>query len=82
MHFKPLHAFLAIMVGCVFAGCHSEIDLQNIDKTAELEMGLAMPIGSIHATMGPRAFSLIFYENPFHTRRTLYTSFFYPKKLH
>lgn len=52
MHFKPLHAFLAIMVGCVLAGCHSEIDLQNIDKTAELEMGLAMPIGSIHATMG------------------------------
>lgn len=52
MSFKHLRAFIAIMAGCVLASCHSEIDLQNIDKTAELEMGLALPIGSIHATMG------------------------------
>ena len=49
MSFKHLRAFIAIMAGCVLASCHSEIDLKNIDKTAELEMGLALPIGSVHA---------------------------------
>ena len=52
MSFKHLRAFIAIMAGCMLASCHSEIDLKNIDKTAELEMGLALPIGSVHATMG------------------------------
>lgn len=33
-------------------GCHSDIDLQNIDSSAELEMGVALPIGSMHATIG------------------------------
>ena len=51
MSFKHLHAFIAIMAGCMLASCHSEIDLQNIDKKAEIEMGLALPIGSVHATI-------------------------------
>lgn len=33
-------------------GCHSDIDLKNIDSSAELEMGVALPIGSMHATIG------------------------------
>ncbi len=51
MSFKHLHAFIAIMAGCMLASCHSEINLQNIDKKAEIEMGLALPIGSVHATI-------------------------------
>ena len=52
MKFKPLHAFIAIMAGCVLAGCHADVDLANIDKKAEVEMGVALPIGSIHAKIG------------------------------
>lgn len=52
MKFKSLHAFIAIMAGCVLAGCHADVDLTNIDKKAEVEMGVALPIGSIHAKIG------------------------------
>lgn len=52
MTLKHLHAFIAIMAGCMLASCHSDIDLKNIDKTAEIEMGVALPVGSVHATMG------------------------------
>ena len=51
MNFRPLHALIAIAAVSVFTGCHSDIDLQNIDKKAEVEMALALPIGSIHATI-------------------------------
>lgn len=52
MNFRHLHAFVAIIAACVLAGCHSDIDLTNIDKKAEVEMGVALPIGSIHAKIG------------------------------
>lgn len=52
MYFKHLHAIIAIMAGCMLAGCHSKVDLDNIDTTAQVEMGVALPIGSIHATLG------------------------------
>ena len=52
MKFKPLHAFIAIMAGCVLAGCHADVDLANIDKKAEVEMGLVLPIGNIHMKIG------------------------------
>ena len=52
MNFKHLHAFIAILAGCLLAGCHSKIDLDNIDPKAEVEMGVALPIGSMHATLG------------------------------
>lgn len=36
----------------MLTSCHSDIDLNNIDTTAELEMGVVVPIGSMHATVG------------------------------
>ncbi len=52
MHFKHLYAVIAIMAGCMLAGCHSNVDLNNIDPTAEINMGLALPVGSVNLTMG------------------------------
>ena len=52
MSFKHLHALCAVVVIALLAGCHSKIDLENIDKHAEVEMGVALPVGSIHATLG------------------------------
>ena len=52
MSFKHLHAIIAIVAGCMLASCHSDIDLNNIDTKSEVEMGLALPVGSIHATIG------------------------------
>ena len=52
MKFTHLKAIIAIVAGCLFAGCHSDIDLNNIDSRSEVEMGLALPVGSIHATIG------------------------------
>ncbi|MBO7457470.1 MAG: hypothetical protein J6T71_06580 [Paludibacteraceae bacterium] len=36
----------------MLSACHSDIDLNNIDTQAEVEMGLALPVGSFHATIG------------------------------
>ena len=52
MNFRHLNAIIAIVAGCMFAGCHSDIDMNNIDTQSEIEMGLALPVGSIHATLG------------------------------
>ena len=53
MKFKHLHTFLVlVMVALVTFGCRSRVDLENINKQAELDMGLAFPVGSIHATIG------------------------------
>ena len=52
MKFTHLNAIIAIVAGCLFAGCHSDIDLNNIDSRSEVEMGLALPVGSFHATLG------------------------------
>ncbi len=51
MKCKQFIALIAITASCMLAGCRSEIDLKNIDKTAELEMGLVLPVGTIHATL-------------------------------
>lgn len=52
MKCKQLIALIAITAGCMLAGCHSDIDLGNIDKKAEVEMGLALPIGNLHLKIG------------------------------
>lgn len=49
MKFKHLHAILAIGLGMMLASCHSDIDLENIDTQAEVDMGLALPVGTISA---------------------------------
>lgn len=43
---------IALTVGCLFAGCKSKMDLENVDGTAEVSLGLALPVGSIHARLG------------------------------
>ena len=40
------------MFACLLAGCHSKADLENINKQAELDLGLAFPVGSLHLTVG------------------------------
>ena len=52
MSFKHLHAIIATVIGVTMMSCHSDVDLSNIDTQAELEMGLALPVGSFHATVG------------------------------
>ena len=52
MKCKHLYALIAITAGCMLAGCHSDVDLGNIDKKAEVEMGLVLPIGNIHMKIG------------------------------
>lgn len=36
----------------VLTGCEKDVDLTNIDTRAELEMGLALPVGELSATLG------------------------------
>jgi len=45
-------SLLIVLVCSVFMACHSDIDLNNIDSRAELEIGAALPIGSIRAKLG------------------------------
>ena len=52
MKCKQLIALIAITAGCMLASCHSDVDLGNIDKKAEVEMGLALPIGNLHLKIG------------------------------
>lgn len=52
MQFKHLHAIIALGLVALLSSCHSELDLNNLDPKAELEMGLALPVGSLHATVG------------------------------
>ena len=41
-----------VLLGGMLMACHSDIDLKNIDPKADLEMGLAIPIGSVRAKLG------------------------------
>lgn len=48
---QALPSFLMVLTGILLAGCHSKIDLDNVDSTTEVDLGLAMPIGYFHLTM-------------------------------
>lgn len=53
MHFKSLHAsLLAVVLGALLSSCHSDLDFGNIDPKAEVELGLALPVGSVYASIG------------------------------
>ena len=52
MSFKPLHALFALTAGCLLMSCHSKVDFDNLDTSSEIEMGMALPVGSMHATLG------------------------------
>ena len=52
MRFKYFYALMAILAISAMTGCRSKMDLDNIDAKAEVEMGIALPVGSMHATIG------------------------------
>ena len=52
MNSKYIYAVIAFVMAGLLVGCHSKVDLENIDPQAEVEMGVALPVGSIHATIG------------------------------
>lgn len=52
MNFNHLHTIIAIITVCFLTSCHSDIDLDDIDKKAEVEMGLVLPIGNLHMKVG------------------------------
>ena len=52
MKLKHFYAILTVLLGGLLAGCHSDINFDNIDPKAELNMGVALPVGSIHFTIG------------------------------
>ena len=45
-------AALALMTIALLSGCRSDVDLQNLDTRSELELGLALPLGTLKATVG------------------------------
>ena len=52
MQLKHSCAIFAVVIGCLLSSCHSDINLDNIDPQAEVEMGLALPIGNLHHKIG------------------------------
>ena len=44
-----LPIILAVMLN--MAGCQADVDLQNIDTKAEVELGVALPVGSMSVTL-------------------------------
>lgn len=48
---RQRYLFVCIL-GCLLSSCRSDINLNNIDNTAELEFGIALPIGSMKANIG------------------------------
>ena len=49
-HARTLFAIL--LIGGILAGCRSNINLNDIDATTEVDLGIALPIGSMKATIG------------------------------
>ncbi len=46
------NVLLFCLMGALFTACHSNVNLNDIDSTTELELGIALPIGSMKATIG------------------------------
>lgn len=52
-YLKHLRAFAALTIaGLVMVGCKSNIDLDNIDPHAQVQLGVAVPVASASVTMG------------------------------
>lgn len=44
---------LSMLVAAMsLTGCREELDIKNMDGTAELDLGLALPVGTMNATLG------------------------------
>lgn len=46
--------FIAILISCIglLNACKSDVDLSNIDMSSQINLGIALPIGSMSATIG------------------------------
>ena len=51
MRFRHFFALMAILAVGVMTSCRSKMDLDNIDAKAQVEMGLALPVGSVHVPL-------------------------------
>lgn len=52
MKFNHLHAlFVPLIAGMLLSGCRSDVNLSNVDTTSEVNLGLALPIGSLGMTL-------------------------------
>ena len=43
---------LLVFIGSLLVGCHSDLKFNDIDKAAQLNMGMALKVGTITATLG------------------------------
>ncbi|MCR5049757.1 MAG: hypothetical protein K6A36_01585 [Paludibacteraceae bacterium] len=51
-YFNQLRAAMALtMASLLMVGCHSDIDFNNIDGKAEVDMGLVLPIGTMSVSL-------------------------------
>lgn len=41
-----------VLVGGMLMACHSNLDLTNVDTSAQIEMGVAVPVGSLRLKVG------------------------------
>jgi len=49
---KIFSQFLLLIAAVAMIGCRADVDLDNLDPTMKVDMGLALPIGEISATVG------------------------------
>ena len=45
-------AFFIVLLGGMLMACHSDINLKDVDTTSQLEMGVAVHVGSVRAKLG------------------------------
>lgn len=43
---------LMVLVGGMLMACHSDLNLNDVDTSAEVKMGMAVPVGSVRAKLG------------------------------
>lgn len=51
-HFYSVFLATVLAATTLLTGCKEKLDLENMDGQAELKMGLAVPVGTMSATMG------------------------------
>lgn len=73
--------FALCLLSLMFSGCKADVDLNNIDPSAKVEMGLALPIGTMTASIGDflggeieqyihvREDGVLYYQDSFHVAR-------------
>lgn len=52
MQLKHVCAIIALGGMISFTSCHSDVDLENIDTHAEVQMGMAVPVATASVTLG------------------------------